>query len=155
MEALIGLVDTLIQRLKGGKTIVIHCNGGKGRSATVAVAVLIGLGKKVQDAIDVVRKARSGTIRNPLQIIYVKRFKKAWRSFQKKKQKSASGENAPEEDFSDDTDDEDDAALEADIQALYSKQQVQAQLLGKDVRSSGSVVPRSWFSLTTPFSTGG
>jgi hypothetical protein len=134
MEALIGLADTLIQRLKAGKTIIIHCNGGKGRSATVAVAVLIGLGKKVQDAIDVVRKARSGTIRNPLQIIYVKRFKKAWRSFQKKKQKLITGDSITEgDDYSDDTDDDEDAAaLEADFQAEYSKHQAQGQL-GREV----------------------
>ena len=87
MDGLIALVDTLIQRLKDGKTVVVHCNGGKGRSATVAVAVLVGLGKKVQDSIDVVRKARPGTIRNPLQIIYVKRFKKAWKSYLKRKNK--------------------------------------------------------------------
>jgi hypothetical protein len=36
----------------------------------VVVATLVGLGKKVQHAIDVTRKARPGTIRNPVQVIY-------------------------------------------------------------------------------------
>ena len=86
MAGLIRLVDTLVQRLKIGKTIVIHCNGGKGRSGTVAVACMVAMGKRVVQSIDVVRKARSGTIRNPVQIVYVKRFKSAFKSFIRKKQ---------------------------------------------------------------------
>jgi protein-tyrosine phosphatase len=86
MAGVINLVDTLINRLKIGKTIVIHCNGGKGRSGTVAVACMVAMGKRVVQSIDVVRKARSGTIRNPAQIFYVKRFKTAFKNYQKKKQ---------------------------------------------------------------------
>lgn len=78
MDDLIELVEKIIVRLRAGKKVVVHCNGGKGRSGTVLVATLVGLGRKVQQAIDVVRKTRSGTIRNPLQIAYVKRFKTAW-----------------------------------------------------------------------------
>jgi protein-tyrosine phosphatase len=84
MEGLIYLVDAIIQRLKEGKAVVVHCNGGKGRTGTVVVATLVGLGKKVHHAIDVVRKSRPGTIRNPMQIMYVKRFKSAWRAYKKK-----------------------------------------------------------------------
>lgn len=112
MDGLIALVDTLIQRLKEGKTIVIHCNGGKGRSATVAVAILIGLGKKVQNSIEVVRKARSGTIRNPLQIMYVKRFKKAWKAFQKKRMSKGAGKDSDSD--TDLTDDSTDGDLSVD-----------------------------------------
>jgi protein-tyrosine phosphatase len=86
MAGVIRLVDTLVQRLKVGKTIVIHCNGGKGRSGTVAVACMVAMGKRVVQSIDVVRKARSGTIRNPVQVVYVKRFKTAFKSYLKKKQ---------------------------------------------------------------------
>jgi protein-tyrosine phosphatase len=86
MAGLMRLVDTLVHRLRGGKTIVIHCNGGKGRSGTVAVACMVAMGKRVVQSIDVVRKARSGTIRNPVQVVYVKRFKKAFKSYLKKKQ---------------------------------------------------------------------
>uniref|UniRef100_A0A6B2L321 protein-tyrosine-phosphatase n=1 Tax=Arcella intermedia TaxID=1963864 RepID=A0A6B2L321_9EUKA len=82
MEDLVLLVDRIINILRKGKTVVVHCNGGKGRSGTVLVATLVGLGRKVQQAIDVVRKTRSGTIRNPLQIAYVKRFKTAWKQHQ-------------------------------------------------------------------------
>jgi len=84
MEGLIYLVDIIIERMKSGKAVICHCNGGKGRTGTVVVATLVGLGKKVQHAIDVTRKARPGTIRNPVQIMYVKRFKAAWRAYKKK-----------------------------------------------------------------------
>lgn len=85
MADLIRLVDTLVTRLKNGKTLVIHCNGGKGRSGTVAVACMVAMGQRVDKSIDVVRKARSGTIRNPLQIVYVKRFKTAFKKYIKRK----------------------------------------------------------------------
>jgi len=78
MDELIRHVDLIIKRLTEGQTVVCHCNGGKGRSGTLVVATLVGLGHRVQDAITIVRNARSGTIRNPLQQIYVKRFKTAW-----------------------------------------------------------------------------
>lgn len=85
MADLIRLVDALVTRLKNGKTLVIHCNGGKGRSGTVAVACMVAMGQRVDKSIDVVRKARSGTIRNPVQIVYVKRFKSAFKKYIKKK----------------------------------------------------------------------
>lgn len=84
MTELIKLVDLILQRLKQGKTVVLHCNGGKGRSGTVAVACLVAMGKTAPKSIEVVRKARSGTIRNPLQVLYVKRFKKAWLAYHRK-----------------------------------------------------------------------
>lgn len=84
MTELIKLVDIILQRLKQGKTVVLHCNGGKGRSGTVAVACLVAMGKNAPKSIEVVRKARSGTIRNPLQVLYVKRFKKAWLAYHRK-----------------------------------------------------------------------
>jgi len=85
MDQLILLVDAIITRLRQGKTVVVHCNGGKGRSGTVAVAALVGLGRKVEHSIDIVRRSRSGTIRNPLQIAYVKKFKTMWRKRHKEK----------------------------------------------------------------------
>jgi len=87
MDEFMVLIETIIGKLKEGKTVVVHCNGGKGRSGTVLVATLVALGRKVQQAIDVVRKARAGTIQNPLQIAYVKSFKTAWRKSKHKQLK--------------------------------------------------------------------
>lgn len=99
MDQLILLVETIITRLRQGKTVVVHCNGGKGRSGTVVVAALIGLGRKVEHSIDIVRRSRSGTIRNPLQIAYVKKFKTVWRK--RHKEKMATAQQVDEEDEED------------------------------------------------------
>jgi hypothetical protein len=56
----------------------IHCNGGKGRTATVVVCCLIVMGYPVGEAIQMVRRNRKGTLRNPLQIIYVHLFRLHW-----------------------------------------------------------------------------
>jgi len=96
MDQLILLVETIITRLRQGKTVVCHCNGGKGRSGTVVVAALVGLGRKVEHSIDIVRRSRSGTIRNPLQIVYVKNFKTTWKK--RHKEKMATAQPADEDD---------------------------------------------------------
>jgi len=79
MPKLVSLVEVIISKLKESKTVIVHCNGGKGRSGTIVVATLVGLGKKVDSAIKVVRKTRSGTIKNPVQISYLRSFQKAWK----------------------------------------------------------------------------
>ncbi|KAL9649943.1 hypothetical protein ABK040_008657 [Willaertia magna] len=89
------LIDLIILELFKQKTIIVHCNGGKGRAATVCTAVLIGLKiiyskiiitnkesnnknlerviENVSNAIEIVRKTRGGgTLQNPLQIIWLK-----------------------------------------------------------------------------------
>uniref|UniRef100_A0A6B2L3A5 Tyrosine specific protein phosphatases domain-containing protein n=1 Tax=Arcella intermedia TaxID=1963864 RepID=A0A6B2L3A5_9EUKA len=98
MEHFLILIETIIDQLKQGKTVVVHCNGGKGRSGTVLVATLVALGRTVQQAIDIVRKARPGTIQNPLQIAYVKRFKTAWRKSKHKQLKEQEKRIEPKRD---------------------------------------------------------
>jgi len=115
MPKLIELVELIISRLKDSKTVVVHCNGGKGRSGTIIVATLVGLGKKVDNAIKVVRKTRSGTIKNPVQIAYLRRFKKAWKL--RKKQQLKLDEN----DDNNDNDDSDDEILEPKEKELFEE----------------------------------
>ncbi|XP_049849652.1 uncharacterized protein LOC126319967 [Schistocerca gregaria] len=98
MTRVIELVCVLVSRLRSGKSVIIHCNGGKGRSGTIAVACLVAMGKKVSSAIEAVRKARPGTIRNPLQIIFVKRFKRAYKAYVKKASLTRHVKHAIEED---------------------------------------------------------
>jgi len=54
------LVDTLLRRLGEGKTVVVHCLAGLGRSGTIAACLLVAKGRKPDDAIQVVRAARPG-----------------------------------------------------------------------------------------------
>jgi len=83
-EEFCNLIDFIVKELVAQRTVVVHCNGGKGRAATVCTAVLVALRmhkistcerylEKVGDAIEVVRKTRGGgTLKNPLQIIWLK-----------------------------------------------------------------------------------
>lgn len=53
----------LVQLLRDGKRIVIHCKEGIGRSAIVAVRLLIELGTPAELAIKLVQKARPESLR--------------------------------------------------------------------------------------------
>ena len=64
--------------------MVVHCNGGKGRSATVIVATLIAMGRNITDSIKIIQQTRKGTIRNPLQQAWLRRFRKEWNEKQKR-----------------------------------------------------------------------
>jgi hypothetical protein len=64
-----------------GKRVVVHCNGGKGRAATVAVCALITCGMTAAEAIAAVRSARTGTLRNPFQIMWVHHYAAQWMQF--------------------------------------------------------------------------
>eukprot|EP01090_Pellita_catalonica_P006334 TRINITY_DN16544_c0_g1_i1.p1 TRINITY_DN16544_c0_g1~~TRINITY_DN16544_c0_g1_i1.p1 ORF type:complete len:168 (+),score=40.96 TRINITY_DN16544_c0_g1_i1:83-586(+) len=78
MDVLVGLIEKIVKELEAGKTVVVHCNGGKGRSGMVAVGVLITFGVPPSEAVQKVRTARPGTIRNPAQIFYINMFSRYW-----------------------------------------------------------------------------
>ncbi|KAH3732886.1 dual specificity protein phosphatase [Pelomyxa schiedti] len=73
------LVSSIIQHLKDGRTVVIHCLGGLGRTGTLAACVLLALrgpegGFNGQKAIAVIRAARTGSVENPAQEHFVSSF---------------------------------------------------------------------------------
>ena len=73
------LVKRLVARIeREDYKVVIHCNGGKGRSALVAAAVIIGLKVPYAKAVTCVRAARPGSLRNPLQLWFLWRFARRW-----------------------------------------------------------------------------
>ena len=75
------LITRLVHRIENeNMRVVIHCNGGKGRSALVAAAVLIGLKVPYAKAVACVRAARSGSLRNPLQLWFLWMFARRWKS---------------------------------------------------------------------------
>jgi protein-tyrosine phosphatase len=52
------LLDDLVDRVVAGERLVVHCAAGIGRSGTVAVAMLVSLGVRLDEALDHVRRHR-------------------------------------------------------------------------------------------------
>jgi protein-tyrosine phosphatase len=67
-------VDEVVKKIREGKRVLVHCNGGKGRTATFVVCCLLTLGYSIDESIRMTRETRSGTLRNPFQIFYVHRY---------------------------------------------------------------------------------
>jgi protein-tyrosine phosphatase len=53
------LAGDLAKRLKSGEAVLIHCAGGVGRTATLAICVLLALGEPMSEARSVVSRAGS------------------------------------------------------------------------------------------------
>lgn len=76
------LIRRIVDLLREGKTMVVHCRGGLGRTGTVAASVLVALGQKDPDAaIALVRKVRSDrAVETPAQEEYVRSFARSLRT---------------------------------------------------------------------------
>ncbi len=61
----------LLQILRSGQRVVVHCRGGLGRAGTVSARLLVELGVSPAEAIHRVRQARSGAIETSAQKSYV------------------------------------------------------------------------------------
>lgn len=80
MSKLIELVDAILTTVQTGKTIVIHCKAGLGRTGLVTAACLIARGYSPRDAFAQVRLARPGSIETPAQEAYAAQFAQAWQT---------------------------------------------------------------------------
>jgi len=78
MDRLVQVVGELVGLVRQGECILVHCNGGKGRTGLIVVSTLVALGMDPSDATEKIRIAREGMIRNPAQLVYVIAFKRAW-----------------------------------------------------------------------------
>lgn len=58
-DAFWALASEVANRLRRGETVLIHCAGGVGRTATLAVCVLLALGEPASEARSVVSQAGS------------------------------------------------------------------------------------------------
>jgi protein-tyrosine phosphatase len=75
MQEFSTLIEKLAAHLNAGKTVVIHCMGGRGRTGLVAAACLLATTElTVPQAIMAVRQARSGAIENTDQENFVRDF---------------------------------------------------------------------------------
>ena len=68
----------LMGMLNNGRSVVVHCLGGLGRSGTVAARLLVESGIDPEDAITRVRQSRPGAIETKAQEQYVRQ--KGWLS---------------------------------------------------------------------------
>lgn len=61
----------LVDDLKSGHRLLVHCRGGLGRAGTVASLLLMELGLPARHAIEQVRSARPGAIETSAQEFYI------------------------------------------------------------------------------------
>lgn len=73
---LVELVDLIAARVKQGKCITVHCNGGKGRTGLVVAATLVLLGLEPGPSTDLIRSVRPGMLYNPAQIVYLRLYQR-------------------------------------------------------------------------------
>jgi ADP-ribosylglycohydrolase/protein-tyrosine phosphatase len=78
LGALVKLTRRLTGRMSGGDTVAVHCKGGLGRTGVVAAATLIADGEPLDEAVNIVRRARPGAIENQRQERCVEAFFDAW-----------------------------------------------------------------------------
>ena len=61
------LSPMLINELKNGRKLFIHCRGGLGRTGLIAAKLLVELGLEPEQAISITRQVRKGAIENKSQ----------------------------------------------------------------------------------------
>jgi protein-tyrosine phosphatase len=74
VEAVSSLIARILHRMRSGRTVVVHCMAGLGRTGTVAACCLVARGRSPAEAIQIVRCARPGSIQNPAQEAFVTEF---------------------------------------------------------------------------------
>jgi protein-tyrosine phosphatase len=77
IEELAETVRRIVDALRRGQTVVIHCMGGLGRTGLVAAACLLATTSLTpRQAIEIVRRARENTINAYGQEEYIARFRR-------------------------------------------------------------------------------
>lgn len=79
MTGLSQLVEDILATLEGGRTTVVHCRGGLGRTGLVVASCLVALGYSPEEAFAQVRSARPGSVETLEQEAYVHQFATAWK----------------------------------------------------------------------------
>jgi len=74
-ESFHNFVKQIVQQLKDGKNVIIHCKEGKGRTGMLAACCLVELGLEPKRAVNTVRRTRPGTIQTWVQESYINKFK--------------------------------------------------------------------------------
>jgi hypothetical protein len=77
MPRFLELIQAILEDVRAGKTVVIHCRGGLGRSGLVAASCLVALGRDPEEAISRVRAARPGAVESSAQEQWVEKVAEA------------------------------------------------------------------------------
>ena len=78
-EATAFLVQRILDRLASGRTVVVHCHGGIGRSGTIVAACLVASGADPARALELVRAERPAAATAFGQEEFVHAFAALWR----------------------------------------------------------------------------
>ncbi len=78
VEATALLVAQVLERLAAGRTVIVHCHGGVGRSGTITACALVAASLEPARALEVVRAARAAAATAPGQEDFVHEFARAW-----------------------------------------------------------------------------
>jgi protein-tyrosine phosphatase len=68
------LADEILAAMTAGRTVVVHCRGGLGRSGLITACCLVGCGRNAAEAIGGVREARPGAVETSEQERFVRHF---------------------------------------------------------------------------------
>ncbi|MBW4696868.1 MAG: cyclin-dependent kinase inhibitor 3 family protein [Aphanocapsa lilacina HA4352-LM1] len=72
------LVEDILIANGQGKTVVIHCKGGLGRTGLVAACCLVARGYSHSEAFGIIRRSRPGSIETAEQEAFVHKFARAY-----------------------------------------------------------------------------
>jgi protein-tyrosine phosphatase len=77
-DAMMALVHAIVRRLRDGRTIVVHCRAGQGRSGLVVATILAVLGCPPAMAIERVRLTQPRAVETLSQEMYVTEAAASW-----------------------------------------------------------------------------
>jgi protein-tyrosine phosphatase len=75
------LVIAVVRHAHEGRNVVVHCRAGLGRTGMFAAACLVAVGVEPEDAMKIVRSARTNTIETQQQEAYVRAFARSGARF--------------------------------------------------------------------------
>jgi hypothetical protein len=79
VEQLRSIVEGIVDAMRAGKVVVVHCRDGLGRSGLVTASCLTALGASVNEALATVRVTRPGAAQTAAHVQCLRAFDKMWR----------------------------------------------------------------------------